>query len=266
MPQNERKDERDARMIVERVLNVNLKFADFYGGVDFEFVRNERVAVLEVSRITREESRRGQEAWLKRGTSVQAPQLRNSWLVMTDGYPMYKNIGQSLGSALAQFEAHHLERYEAEMQWWLRQVPTLGEALRALDRRMVRTATSFACFETRPKEEVSKIHLLPSSAWISDGPNGTVAELATYIASGASDDNFKKLMSVDASERHLWFWVDAHTMERMRHPVHDPDGHYSLPAVMPDLPEHVTHLWLVDDVAKHGWLWTRDGEWSWVNR
>jgi len=266
MPQSERDDERNARSIVERVLKVEMEFADLTGGIDYVFTRGDRTAALEVSRITREDRRKGQEAWLKRGQSMEVPHLRNSWIVMTDGYPVYKGIWQPLSAALSQLEMHRLERYESEMKWWLRHVPTLEEVLRELDRRKVRTATSYACITTHPKDEVSKIILAPSGSWMSDGPNGTVAELNQYLTSGASEDNFRKLTLSDMSERHLWFWVDSHSLERLRDPVLDPDGHLALPSIMPDLPEHVTHLWLVDDVVNHGWLWTRDGEWSWVNR
>lgn len=266
MPQNERDDEKNARIIVEQVLSVELEYADLVGGVDYKFIRGDRTAALEVSRITREEHRKGEEAWLKRGASMEVPQLRNSWLVMTDGYPVFKEFWQRLSEALTQLEMHHLERYESEMEWWLRHVPTLQQVLRELDRQKVQTATSFARLASHLKEEVSKIILAPSGSWISDGPNGTVTELNRYFASGASKDNFRKLTLPYVSERHLWFWLDSHSLGRLREPVHDPDGYFELPSTAPDVPEHVTHLWLIDELVNYGWLWTRDGEWVWVNR
>lgn len=266
MPQSERVEERNARLIVEQVLKTELEFADLNGDVDYVFRHKGRRSALEVSRITRRAHRQGAYEWQRDGQSIDAPWLRNSWLVMTDGYPRFNGIWESLGSALSRLEMHHVDRYGESMDWWLRHVPTLEDVLETFRQRRVRAAYAYARDQMSPEVEIPKIILNPSGTWMSDGPDGAVDELNKFFDHSLSRAKFEKLKATNADEQHLWFWVDSFTLERLREPIHDPGGHLALPSASPKIPGNVTHLWLVDDVANHGWLWTRDGEWSWVNR
>jgi hypothetical protein len=251
---------------VEKVLELDLEFADLNGDVDYVFRRSEQRGALEVSRITRRAHHQGAFEWQRDNQSVDAPWLRNSWLVMTEGYPRFNGIWDSIGSALHRLEMHHLDRYGESMDWWLRHVPTLEEVVEVFRQRRVRAAYAYARDHNDPIDSVSKIFINPSGTWMSDGPDGAIDEFNKLVDLSWIRKKFDKLRSTKADEQHMWFWVDSFTLERLREPVHDPDSHLALPTSMPDVPDNVTHLWLIDDVVNHGWLWTRDGEWSWVNR
>lgn len=266
MPQSERDEERNARLIVEQVLKIDLEFADLNGDVDYVFSREKRRGSLEVSRITRRAHRQGAYEWQRDGQFAEAPRLRNSWLVMTEGYPRFNGIWESIGSALSRLEMHHLDRYGESMDWWLRHVPTLEEVLEVFSQRRVRAAYAYARDQTDTNDSIPKIFINPSDSWTSDGPNGAIDELNKVIDQAWTRSKFDKLDATKADEQHMWFWVDSFTLERLREPIQDPDGHVALPTVSPAVPGNVTHLWLIDDVVNHGWLWTRDGNWSWVNR
>lgn len=266
MPQTERKDEREAREVVEKVLGVELFFADLNGDVDFRFIRDNRQVALEVSRLTRSRDRQGSYEWSRESKSFDAPQLRSSWLVLTDGYPRFDGIDADLGQALHHLEIHSLDCYGESMDWWLGRVPTLNIALHLFRQRKVRAAYAYQREgSSKDVEGISKIHLGISGTWMSDGPNGAVEELNKCLALPLVTKKFDKLDRAGADERHLWLWVDSFTLGRLREPIRDFDDHRSLPVVAPDLPSFISHLWLVDDVAKHGWLWAAN-QWSWVNR
>jgi hypothetical protein len=266
MPQIERAEENRARLIVERLLGISLEFADLTGGVDFTFRRNEKHGVLEVSRITQQKRREGFRAWEASEKSVFAMSLRRSWLVMADGNPRIKGIWESLEFALGQLEMHHLERYGESMDWWLRHVPTLERPLKILQSKRIRAAYAIPNDVRADSETGPRIHLSLSGVWMSGGPEDAVSELNSVLSLPLYRSKCAKLKASGVIEQHLWLWVDSFTEERLRDPVCDRDGHLALPTTSPELPAHISHLWLVDDHEQHGWLWTRGGGWSWVNR
>lgn len=130
----------------------------------------------------------------------------------------------------------------------------------------MRAAYAYARDHTDLNDSIPKIFINPSGSWMSDGPNGAIDEFNKVIDQAWAHSKFGKLDATKADEQHMWFWVDSFTLERLREPIHDPDGHLALPTASPAVPVNVTHLWLIDDVVNYGWLWTRDGNWSWVNR
>lgn len=265
MPQVEKKDEKEAREIVEEELGVELEFADLNGDVDYRFVRDGKDAVLEVSRLTREDHRQGDYEWGRTVKSFEAPWLRNHWIVVSEGYPQFSGLWEALGPAIRDLEVHRISRYGESMDWWLRHVPTLEAALEVFRERKVQAAHPISGDPNSQEAGSTKIYLAVSDSWRSDGPNGAVEELNRQLNDRVAKSKFRKLESAHVDECHIWFWVDSFSISRLREPVRDEDHHLNLPDVPPDLPRFVSHLWLVDDVAKHGWIWA-DGKWAWINR
>lgn len=264
MTQRERPDEIEARQIFEKLNLTQLEFADTNGGVDYVFQKIDCSGALEISRITRSEYLQGNIEWQKRGPSFEAPSLRFSWYISVSGYPTFRNIQQTIIDALACLERHEIGRYSDSQDWWIRHVPTLEDAVSGLSRQGVRTAQVIEPFRSSPN--TSRVLLVPTESWMSDGPDGAVEVLNSFLESGKSDDNFLKLQNQNSDERHLWFWLDRYSEPRLRHPIEDPDRHHGLPTLGPRLPSHVTHLWLMDDAKKHGWMWRRNAHWTWCNR
>jgi hypothetical protein len=260
MPQVERQDELAARITVERELGVVLAFTDLNGDVDYRFTFDGSVAALEVVRFTDPEAKEGSAAWARGNQVYQAPRLRSSWWVVTTGHPHYAELRQHIESALQHLETHHIQYFDEHLTtFWMRQVPTLDEALEVFAQGKVNAARPWP-LSSKP----ATIHLSVSGGWMSDGAKGALEEIENYLASDRTADVRSKLGAQRVDERHVWVWTDPFTDGRVRHPLEDPDGRGQLPARRPELPAEITQLWVVDEFTASGWHWSDPNGWRWV--
>lgn len=79
-------------------------------------------------------------------------------------------------------------------------------------------------------------------------------------------DNAQKLGSSGAESRHLFVWIDGATPFGIERALSqdapswddDADGGFGSPSLAPQLDPAITHLWVVHERSRRGWLW--DGQ------
>jgi hypothetical protein len=240
---------------------VTLTYLDVDGRVDYAISdQGVEIGCLEVTRCTNAELKAAEAVFYERD-EVPAPMLRQSWLLFTDGHPHYRRMSPRLVGALGVLERHGLDKYEDEMRWWLRHVPSLADALAVLDEAHVESARQF----DRPGDG-RFLYFMVGNGGMSDGPDGAVEEITTWIRDAGRDRDRAKLRdwqpatgTPEVVERHLFVWLDGHSAYRLTRPLTHDDR---LPTSTPELPEPITDLWLVDDDTGRGWHFGTAAGWA----
>ena len=129
-----------------------------------------------------------------------------SWWVTFDGYPRYDGIAARLYPLVHALEIHGLREWDASMNWWMEQNPTLGEPVRGLRREGAVHAQTI-----QEKELPTKLFISSSGSWSYSGPDSALEILERFIA--ADTVHQAKMAGSDAPERHLWLWTDYATSE-----------------------------------------------------
>lgn len=256
----ERANEKDAKRIVQATLGVELEHADKVGGVDYRSADG-RMA-LEVTRVTDEirKSTRDAERTSRDAASPDV-ELQSCWLVLvSDTQRGMKTIRQVLPPLFAQLEAAgetHFDRQQAALHA-LTQGP-LTDLVRKLLSAGVERASGRA-HDGGPLHRHGVILSLGSGGTAS-GSDEAVQLLVAALA--AKTDNVLKLARSGAPERHLFVWIDDDTRFDIARPLSRAaptwaDDSFGPPSYPPGLDPAITHLWVVHEGSRLGWLW--DGE------
>lgn len=259
----ERADEIKARLFVEKYLGVNLKYVDLNGQVDYKFERDGQECALEVSRFT-EELQKERWAGFRDGDELfNFYPLRRQWYLSAQGMPKIKDLKALVLPALQILERYHLDSYWPSMQsWWFEHDRELKEVAFAFQSVGIESAQSaIGMFDV---DEVNTFNVAVSFGlnWTFGGSNSALEIIEDYI--GKTEDNLHKLRESKSTESHLWLWFDNHTLRGVLNAIDDLDK--PLPTRKPNLPEEITHLWLMYEEVGVGWFYEPLKGWAQMNR
>lgn len=123
-----------------------------------------------------------------------------------------------------------------------------------------------AFYQPHPDRPEDPDHL--HSIWPSTGSGGSVSGSDESLdrlmeVLNEKTDNPTKLRASAAEQSHLFVWLNDDTLYNIARPLsrQSPswaDEGWGLPATKPQLDPAITHLWVVHDGSRLGWLW--DGE------
>jgi hypothetical protein len=257
----ERKDERDAKGVVERALQISLDHFDTHGGVDYR--SSDGSVALEVTRVTDGRKRAGRSALAKSESASDEPPLASCWLMFVPAtHGSMKNLERRIREILPELEmagirdfdrgAVQLQILERRPKWQLLE-------------RIYRTGIESLWASPHPDDPEHVHELILSTTWDGSigGSNESLQNLLEELDS--KTDNVKKMTESRANTRVLFVWIDGDTPYEIQRPLaaEPPRGLESLfgpPALVPALDPAITHLWVVHEVSRLGWFW--DGsEW-----
>ena len=253
----ERPDERDAKRIVEKITGTVLKHADENGGVDY--LSTDGQHAVEVTRVTDGRRRAGRGALAaSREAGVPNGELQTCWLVfIPDTQPRLNSFLQRVHVALVELE---------------RTGETLFERGRAGTHLIQRGPLSHI-YQQLLDAGVERASAVPNHAHRRHA-HGVITSLGSGGSSCGSDqaldlliemlsskkDNPKKLSASGVDHRHLFVWLDDDTRLDIARPLsHEPpswgDERFGTPSTPPALDPAITHLWVVHQRSRTGWLW-----------
>lgn len=260
----ERPNEGRAKKIVERVMNVELCHADTHGGVDY--LSPDGTVAVEVTAVT-EGRRNGVRDALKRSVAkgVKGAELQTCWIVMVDDLQdEMKTFVQRVQPAIAALEAAGETRFVDQPAYvHVLQNGELSDAYRALlDAGVIRAGSAPHEVRSDDPGHAHRITVSLASGGSVTDSNDALGRLLTSLKE--KPDNAKKLAESGADSRHLFVWVNGNTAGSItRTLVGDAPDYvtgWGAPSIDPALDEAITHLWVVHEGSRRGWLW--NGE-SW---
>jgi hypothetical protein len=178
--------------------------------------------------------------------------LKRQWYLSAQGMPKIKDLKALVLPALHILERYHLDSYWPSMQsWWFEHDRELKEVALAFQSVGIESAQSaigmFEIDEAHPFNVAVSIGL----NWTFGGSNSALEIVEDYI--GKTEDNLRKLRESESTERHLWLWLDHHTMRGVLD-AFDGLGN-QLPTREPNFPDEITHLWLMHEEVGVGWFY-----------
>jgi hypothetical protein len=242
---SERPNELEAKRIVERVTGMALKHADANGGVDY--LSTDGQHALEVDALAA-----SREAGMPDG------ELPTCWLVFTsDTQRRLKAFRQRVHVALVDLE---------------RAGETFFDRGRAGTHLIERGPLSHI-YQPLLDAGVERASAMPNHAHKRNA-HQVIPSLGTGGSSSGSDqaldllikmlsrneDNPKKLEASGVGHRHLFVWLDDDTRFDIARPLsHEPppwgEERFGTPSTPPALDPAITHLWVVHESSRMGWLW-----------
>lgn len=256
----ERPDERDAKNVFEGVTGIELEHADHFGGVDYLSIDGEHA--VEITRVTTGGRRAGRDALERsRRAEERGGDLQTCWLAFApDTVRGLKSFMQRVRPAIVELELAgetFFERQRAAVH--VIQRGPLSHVYRTLLDAGVERATAVPNHSHR-----SHIHeVIPTlgSGGSSSGSDEALDLLVEELSKAV--DNPKKLEASEAPFRHLYVWLDNDTRFNISRPLSRDapswrDEEFGVPSRMPLLDPAITHLWVVHERSRQGWLW--DGE------
>ena len=253
----ERPNEKDAKRIVETMLGVELDHADGNGGVDYR--SSDKQLVLEVTRVTDGLKKSTRHAGrVSRDAASPDVELQNCWLVfVSDTQPGMKTIRQVLPPLFAQLEAvgeTHFDRQQAAVHAHA-QGP-LRDVVDMLVAAGVERASGHA--HDGGSQHRHRVIVSLGSGGTASGSDDSAQLLIAALAE--KTDNVAKLAESDAPERHLFVWIDDDTRFDIARPLSrvetsGPTAGFGVPSIPPVLDPAITHLWVVHEDSRLGWLW-----------
>jgi hypothetical protein len=260
----ERAEEFAARKFLESFLNLDLHLVDLGGTsqVDYIFSKDNLKCSLEVSRFTGQIQKGMWKGYLHGQEMLHFPLLRNHWLVSARGMPKTKDVEKYIFPALHTLERYFLESYWPSLQsWWFEHDRELKAVAEAFEIVGIESAQSRAQMFYQDDNLMFSIGITYGNYWIYGGPDYALQILEEYI--GRTEDNLRKLAQTGADERHLWLWLDEHSLRGVLDAFKD-EG-VALPSRKPNLPPAVTHLWIVNELNVVGWSFEPESGWSNLN-
>ena len=254
----ERANEKDAKRIVQAALGVEFEHADKAGGVDYRSADGQ--LALEVTRVTDEIRKSTADAERKsRDATRPNVELQSCWLVIvSDTQPRMKTIRQVLPPLLAQLEAAGETHFDHAALHPPTQEPLAGIVRELL---CVGVERASGCPHDGGPQHRHGVILSPGSGGSASGSDEAAQLLIAALA--ARTDNLTKLARSGARERHLFVWIDDDTRFDIARPLSratptGSDDSFGPPSNPPMLDPAITHLWVVHEASRLGWLW--DGE------
>ena len=259
----ERRDERDGASVVERILGIALIHADTNGGVDYRSPDGRHA--VEVTRLTDGRKRAGRDALAvsRKAGTPEAP-LQTCWVVhVPETHWRLKAFLQTVHPALAELE-------RAGESFFERRAAALhvlqGGALAAFYRPLLGSGVERA--EAMPhhghRERAHHVISALLSGGSSSGSDGAVDLLTEELR--RRTDNLTKLRGSGAAHRHLFVWLDDDTRFDIARPLGRKapswsDQEFGLPSAPLTLDTAITHLWVMHEGSRLGWLWN-GANWS----
>jgi hypothetical protein len=261
----ERQNEADAKQIVEQILSVSFNHADTHGGVDY--ISTDGCIALEVTAVTDGAKKGVRDALRKAGTDKSTSlTLQTCWIVFVpDTQPQMKTFRRRVLPMIAELELAGLTYFEQHRAT----VHVVKEGVHSnLYRRLLETGVERAIHVPHSNHPDNSVHT--HKLVISTGSGGSVSGSDEALARLTHEldkktDNSAKLSATSSAQRHLFVWLDDDTAYRIARPLSrdaplSPEEGWGLPTNNPSLGSDITHLWVVHQRTRHGWLW--DGE-SW---
>lgn len=253
----ERRDERDAASVVERLLGVVLIHADTNGGVDYR--SPDRRDAVEVTRLTDGRKRAGRDALaVSRKVGTLEPPLQTCWVVhVPETQWGLKAFLQTVHPALVELERAGESFFEQHVA----AVHVLeGGRLAALYRPLLGSGVERAEAMPHHGHRERAHHVIPAllSGGSSSGSDAAVNLLTDELL--RRTDNLTKLRASGAVFRHLFVWLDDDTRFDIARPLSRAappwsDQEFGLPSAPPTLDPAITHLWVMHEGSRLGWLW-----------
>ncbi|MFF3038906.1 hypothetical protein [Arthrobacter citreus] len=253
----ERSDERAAKAIVENVIGIELEHADKGGGVDYCSADGRHA--LEVTRITDGLRRAGRQA-LSRSREADSVDgaLQTCWFALVpDTQRRLKNFRKTVHRALVELELNDERSFDqkAAAAHVVHQGP-MSPSYRPLLEAGVQKA--FAIPNHAQRAHKHRVIPVAGSGGSSSGSDEAVALLVDALST--KNDNPKKLTSSGAEQRHLFVWIDGDTRFDIARPLSREapawgDDGFGVPSMPPALVPAITHLWVVHEQSRFGWLW-----------
>lgn len=261
MPMNrERPNELLAKQIVERRLGIQLDHADLHGGVDY--LTSDGTVAVEVTAVTDGEKYGARKA-LRQSMNKEAPAvaLQGCWLVFTgDAQARMKTFKQRVQPAIADLElAGETGFFGQRAAVHVLAQGSLSHIYRTLLDAGVQRASQ-ELHEVGPDDpgHVHKLIVLMGSGGSVSGSDEALVRLVEKLRK--KPDNPKKLRESNAEQRHLFVWVNFDTGFNIARPLQHKapswaGGEWGPPSVNPQLDPAITHLWVVHEDSRRGWLW-----------
>lgn len=259
----ERHNELEAKGIVEKVLGVELEHADRYGGVDYRSPDGHHA--VEVTRITDGRKRAGRAALEGTGQAETLDgELQTCWIVFTaETRSRLKNFRHIVHPAVVELERageSSFDRQRAALH--VLQKGPLSPVYLPLLRAGVERASGVPNHAHRLHDHQILVSL--GSGGSSSGSDEALGLLADALSK--KKDNPQKLRESGAEQRHLFVWLDDDTRFDIARPLSREapswrDEGFGLPSVPPALDPAITHLWVVHEGSRLGWLWGNE-TWS----
>jgi hypothetical protein len=253
----ERPDEREAKRIVEKVTGIALGHADTGGGVDY--LSTDGQHAVEVTRVTDGRKRAGRGALaVSRGAGMPDVDLQTCWLVfIPETQPRLKAFLQGVHSALVELERAGETFFERERagRHFIQRGP-LSHIYQPLLASGVERASAVPNHAHR--HHTHRVIPCLGSGGSSSGSDQALDLLVKVLSK--SKDNPKKLRASGAEHRHLFVWLDDDTRLDIARPLSHGapswgDERFGTPSTPPALNPAVTHLWVVHQRSRMGWLW-----------
>lgn len=257
----ERAEEFTARKFLESFLNLDLHLADVGGTrqVDYIFSKDNLKCSLEVSRFTEQIQKGLWEVYSDGDEMLHFPFLRGHWLLSACGIPKTKDVEKYIFPALNTLERYYLDSYWPSLQsWWFKRDCELKVVAEAFELTGIESAQSRPQMFYQDDNLRFNIGIIYGNNWMYGGPDSALEILEEYI--GRTEDNLEKLAKTGSDERHLWLWLDNHSLREVSDAFKDES--IDVPSRKPNLPPAVTHLWIVNEVNGLGWRYEPQIGWS----
>lgn len=261
MVNRERADEMVAKGVVESVLGVALAYADVNDG-DVDYRSADGLVAVEVTRVTNGERKAARDALSTSRAASARPSvlLQSCWLVfLPDTQRGMNTVYQNLRPLFAQLEAAGVTYFDGDAA----AVHVLQGGPLAGVYRQLRAAGVDRARMISHLGDAGHVHdvlLSPGSGGSAGGSDESVVLLSAVLS--GRPDNVSKLAKSGASQRHLFVWVDDDTRFDIARPLSreapawaEADGSFGTPTRAPALDPAVTHLWVVHERSRRGWLW-----------
>jgi hypothetical protein len=256
----ERPNEAIAKQFVERVMGIRLEHADTHGGVDY--LSPDGTVALEVTAVTDEQRKSARDA-LSKPAAKSSPRtpLQGCWMVFfLDTQPGMKTFRKRVHSAIADLEfagETYFKRHRAKVH--ASQGGELSHIYQLLLDAGVERAVPYPCHLQEDPDHVHRLKLSPGSGGSVSDSDESLDRLMEELSK--KTDNPTKLRASDAEQRHLFVWLNDDTSENIARPLSrdapswgDEEG-WGLPTTKPQLDPAITHLWVMHDRTRLGWLW-----------
>lgn len=257
---SERPNEADAKKIVERIMRVGLVHADTHGGVDY--LSPDGTVALEVTAVT-DGARRGARRALRKSEEQGATKelLQSCWIVFAaDTQPGMKTFVQRVHPLIAELELAGETSFDDQRgALHVIQQRELSHIYLPLLEAGVERAL-FAPHEPN-SDDPDHLHRIFVSTGSGGTANGSEDALERLLAAlSEKDDNSRKLAASGAEQRHLFVWIDDDTPFNIARPLSHESPNWAatgwgLPTSGPALDPAVTHLWVLHERSRLGWLW-----------
>lgn len=257
----EKESERAARSIVESLYKTSLQLNDMNGEADYVFNSHEGASVLEVTSYWMRDYFEASLEENHHNLFFTTQWLRHNWMIAFLGYPKIKHVQEYLTIHIRELENHHIFTFDWSFnEWWMKDVPTLKSAMKAMEEFKVtgaRVVSGDIYSDLTQNERL--VWLMPSMSYSFGGTSGALEVIEQIVNANLLDQ--KKLRQNPAVNKHYWIWINEFTHPSILEAFKG-DAYRQLPDRNPKLPPGVTHFWIVQKVINTGWHFNPHRGWE----